>query len=104
MIKSILILIILTICNFASAGEKYTYDIPISYSDGSVLLLEDIDSYIIEYSIDGVEQPDFIISDPSCLNVGLSHVRIMLAALARLHIINMIVIRIDFIMLNLIII
>lgn len=55
--------------NQAFADMKYNYDIPTQREDGSVLAIEDIDSYIIKYSINNEPYPDTIVIDPAATEV-----------------------------------
>lgn len=45
-----------------SADVLYSFDAPTEYNDGTPLPLTDIDSYIISYSINGINQPDLNVS------------------------------------------
>lgn len=54
----------------AMAGVQYSYNIPTEWGDsGDPLLITDIDSYIVRYSIDNVPQPDVIVNDASVTTV-----------------------------------
>jgi len=71
MIKYLLIFAILTFCNLASAAGLCEFEISTTRTDGSVLLLSEIQAFVAKYSINGIEQPSVTTLDNSEVPVKL---------------------------------